>query len=120
MNIPQLKKKLDDLSTICLRDAAHHFHNLRDITVLIRLETHGMTPTLNLIKSKAIFLILRKRIKHTPTSTITNESPINKEIESWSSYFIACVNRSRSFLFCGNSKPFIETPEQSVMMIHAK
>lgn len=90
MNIPQLKKKLDDLSTICLRDAAQfHFHDLRDITVLIRLETHGMTPTLNLIKSKAIFLILRKRIKHTPTSTITNE------IESWSSYFIACVNRSR-------------------------
>ena len=66
MNIPQLKKETRrsqyDLpwgrSTI-------HFHDLRDITVLIRLETHGMTPTLNLIKSKAIF-----RIKHTPTSTM--------------------------------------------------
>ena len=66
MNIPQLKGETRQSQyDFAFRCTIHHFHDLRDASVLIRLETHGMTPTLNLIKSKAIF-----RIKHTPTSTM--------------------------------------------------
>ena len=52
MNIPQLKEKLDDLSTtLPWGRSTIHFHDLRDITVLIRLETHGIPSTLSLIES---------------------------------------------------------------------